>query len=262
MAVLVSKKNGKRYQIVGGIGLSQADREQADRLDGLLESKVKELIQDLSQKGLMPAEKGGGSLKAYWELGRVLRLVSEHSDFPHKAELPLLWQNAKIYIPETLLYTDRGPYREHLWYCFRLGGYPEALVTKMNWGEWVTVFDSSGINQEPRFDVWFQRKLCRQQSRLDRDWIRMFAACINEMLGNIDTADLGDQELSNCYECAWDITAMWQAARRGNPDYAIGRKEIQKAIFSNLGMLDQIMEAKVTPKEFAEYIYDTLPKSN
>jgi hypothetical protein len=262
MAVLVRKKDAKYYQMVGGIGLSQADREQADRLDGLLEGKLKELIQDLSQRGLMPAEKGGGSLKTYWELGRVLRSVSESRDFPHKAELPLLWLNAKIYLPETLLYANRGPYREHLWYCYRLGGYPEALVTKMNWGEWVTVFDSTGINQEPRFDVWFQKKLGRLQSRLDRDWIRMFASCINEMLGNIDTVDLKDQELFNCYECAWNITDLWQAARKENPDYAVRRKEIQNAIISNLGMLDQLMEGKVKPKELAEYIMDTLPKSH
>jgi hypothetical protein len=260
MAVVVRKKDGKYYQMVGGIGLSQADREQADRLDSLLESKLKELIEDLSRRGLMPAEKGGGSLKPYWELGRVLRSVAESRDFPHKAELPLLWLNAKIYLPETLLYANRGPNREHLWYCYRLGGYTEALVTKMNWGEWVTLFDSSGINQEPRFDIWFQGNLGRLQSRLDREWIRMFAACINEMLGNIDTADLGDQELSNCYECAWDITVMWQAARKGNLDYAIGRKEIQKAILNNLGMLDQIMEAKVKPIEFAEYIIEALQK--
>jgi hypothetical protein len=262
MAVLVRKDGGRFYQMVGGIGLSQADREQADKLDSLLEIKIKELIQDLSQKRLMPAEKGKGSLKTYWGLGRVLRSVTESKDFPHEAELPLLWLNAKLYLPETLLYAYRGPYREHLWYCYRLGGYPEALVTKMNWGEWVTLFDSSGINQEPRFDRWFLKKLGRLQSRLDREWIRMFASCINEMLGNIDTADLKDQELFSCYELAWDISDLWQAAGKAKPDYAVGRTEIQQAIRSNLGMLDQLMEGKVKPKELAEYIMETVPKSN
>lgn len=262
MAVVVLKKDRKYYQMVGGIGLSQADKEQADRLDSLLETRLKELIQDLSQRGLMPAEKGEGSLKTYRELGRVLRSVSESSDFPHKAELPLLWQNAKIYLPATLLYTNRGPYREHLWYCYRLGGYSEALAVKMNWGEWVTVFDSSGINQEPRFDVWFQKKLCQFKPRLDRDRIRMFTSCINEMLGNIDTADLEDQELFYCYECAWDLTDLWQAAKKGKPYYSLGRKEIQKAIASNLGILDQLMEGRIKPRELAEYIMDTLTKSH
>jgi hypothetical protein len=260
MAILVSKKNGRRYQIVGGIGLSQADREQADRLDAQLEKKIADLIDALSKRGLMPSEKGGGSLQAYWELGRILRIVADSRDFPHKAELPLLWQNAKIYLPESLLYANRGPYREHLWYCYRLGGYPETLVGKMNWGEWVTVFDSSGINQEPRFDGWFQRKLDRIESKLERDWIRMFTSCINEMLGNIDSGDLKDQELFNCYECAWEITGKWWAEKRGISGYTISRKEIHKAISDNLGMLDQVMEAKVTPKEFAEYIIETLPK--
>lgn len=260
MAVLVSKKNGRRYQIVGGIGLSQADREQADRLDALLEKKITELIEDLSKRGLMPPEKGRGSLQAYWELGRILRAVVDSGDFPHKAELPLLWQNAKIYLPESLLYANRGPYREHLWYCYRLGGYPETLVSKMNWGEWVTVFDSSGINQEPRFDTWFQLKLGRLKSKLDRDWIRMFTSCINEMLGNIDSSDLKDQELFNCYECAWEIAAKWGAAKREMSNYTVDRKGIQKVIADNLGMLDQIMEGKITPREYAEYIIEALQK--
>ena len=260
MAILVSKKNGRRYQIVGGIGLSQADREQADRLDAQLEKKIAELIDDLSKRGLMPSEKGGGSLQAYWELGRILRIVADGRDFPHQAELPLLWQNAKIYLPESLLYANRGPYREHLWYCYRLGGYPETLVGKMNWGEWVTVFDSSGINQEPRFDAWFQRKLGRIEFKLERDWIRMFTSCINEMLGNIDSGDLKDQELFNCYECAWEIAARWWAAKKGAASYTPDRKGIQKVIADNLGMLDQIMEGKVTPREYAEYIVEALNK--
>lgn len=260
MAILVSKKNGKRYQIVGGIGLSQADREQADRLDAQLEKKIAELIEDLSKRRLMPAEKGRGSIQPYWELGRVLREVAKGKDFPHIAELPLLWQNAKIYLPESLLYANRGPYREHLWYCYRLGGYPETLVSKMNWGEWVTLFDSSGINQEPRFDAWFQQRLSRLESKLERDWIRLFTSCVNEMLGNIDTGDLKDQELFNCYECCWEIVVRWWAEKRPSSDHATDRKMILQAITDNLAMLDQIMEGKVSPREFAEYIIETSHK--
>ena len=37
MAILVSKHPEKRYQTVGSIGISDSDREQADRLDTKLE---------------------------------------------------------------------------------------------------------------------------------------------------------------------------------------------------------------------------------
>ena len=260
MAVVVVKSPQKRYQMVGGIGLSQRDREQADRLDILLETRISELVQDLKQKGLMPSERGRGSLRAYWELGRILRAIYDGPDFPYKAELPLLWINAKLYVPEELLYQERGPYREHLWYCFRLGGYPESTAKRMNWSEWVTIFDSSGINQEPRFDAWFQQKLYRQRSRLDRDWVRMFAQCVNEMLGNIDILELADTELQNCFESAWQIATIWHVKKKANPSCSVGRKEIQSAISDSLGMLDQIMEGQVAPKEYAEYIIETAPK--
>ena len=254
MAVLVTKTPQKRYQIVGGSGLSEADREQADRLDARLKARIEQLLQFLTQRGLMPAEKGKGTLKAYWELGKALRDVVGSPDFPHKAELPLLWRNAKMYIPEVLLYQDRGPYREHLWYCYRLGGYSAPLLMKMKWGEWVTVFDSNGINQEPRFDAWFQDKLASLESQPDREWIRMFAPCVNEMLGNIDTCDLSDAELHNCYEAAWQTTAAWYAKKAEDPGYAAGRVEVQKAISDHLGLLDQVMEGRLPPEQFAETV--------
>jgi len=260
MAVLVAKTPQKRYQVIGGIGLSQADCEQADKLDQYIEIRIRELIQKFTNDGLMPSEKGKGSLRAYWELGRALRDISDGGNFPHKAELPLLWRNVKLYIPEALLYQDRGPYREHLWYCYRLGGYSESLVSKMKWGEWVTVFDSNGINQEPRFDVWFQQKLSRLASLLDREWIRLFAPCVNEMLGNIDSCDLTDAELHNCYESAWQIAEAWHSRKERNPNYSVGRKEIQISISDNLGMLDQIMEGKITPEQYAEAIVKAAAK--
>lgn len=254
MAVLVAKMPQKRYQVLGGAGLSESDVRQADKLDKRLEARIQRLVNRLRQQGLMPSEKGKGSLLAYWELGRALVEVIQSGDFPHIAELPLLWRNAKLYIPDVLLYEDRGPYREHLWYCYRLGGYPEALSKKMKWGEWVTLFDSYGINQESRFDIWFKDKLSALPSPLDREWIRMFAPCVNKMLGNIDTFDLLDGELRNCYEAAWQVTETWSATKAAEPTYTAGRKEIQKAINDNFGLLDKVMEGTLSPKAFAGVI--------
>ena len=254
MAVLVGKTPQKRYQMIGGMGLSEADVAQADKLDQQMEARIRKLVGRLTQQGFMPAEKGKGSLRAYWELGRALREVAQSENFPHLAELPLLWRNAKLYIPDTLLYQDRGPYREHLRYCYRLGGYREAVVKKMKWGEWVTLFDSNGINQEPKFDGWFQEKLDSLSSPPDREWIRMFAPCVNEMLGNIDTCDLSDAELRNCYEAAWQTTAAWRAKKDENARYEAGRKEVQKGIDDCLGLLDQVMEGQLSPEEFAETV--------
>jgi len=254
MAVLVAKIPQKRYQMMGSTGLSEADVAQADKLDKRIETRIRKLVEELIAQGFMPSEKCKGSLKAYWELGRALREVAQSEDFPHHAELPLLWRNAKLYIPDALLYEDRGPYREHLWYCYRLGGYPEPLANKMKWGEWVTVFDSKGINQEARFDIWFKEKLSGLPSRVNREWIRIFAPCVNEMLGNIDTCDLSDAELRNCYEAAWQITVAWCLKKAENSGYMAGRKEIQLAISDHLALLDRVMEGELSPDKFAETV--------
>ena len=254
MAVLIRKEPERRYQKVGAIGTSQSEREQADRLDKQLEKRVKQLIKILNSKGLMPKQQGKGSLLTYWELGRALREIADSNDFPYKAELPLLWRSAKLYLPKELLYKQRGPYREHLWYCYRLGGYPRKLAQKMKWGEWVTIFDSSGINQESRFDHWFQKKLSTQKGRIERIQIRMFAPCVNKLLGDIDIHDLAETELFNCYEAAWQIALTWHNKQTVAPNYTDKRKEIQKSIECKFALLDKVMDGVILPGDFASEI--------
>ena len=254
MAVLVEKTPQKRYQTIGGVGLSPADQEQADQLDEALRVHILKLIRELTQAELMPQQKGQGSLKVYWKLGKALRDIVGGDKFPHKSELPLLWKNAKMYLPEELLYRDRGPHREHLWYCYRLGGYTNAQVGKMNWGEWVTIFDSQGINQEPRFDRWFAGKLAAQRSQIQRSQVRLFAPCINSMLGGIAVSELTDSELFNCYEAAWQIAVSLSELNPNTLSQRIKRKTLQKHLADNLGKLDMVMDGRSTPTSFAEEV--------
>jgi len=255
MAVLVSKEHERRYQAIGSLGISQSEREQADRLDAKLEKRLEKLTNSLTIKNLIPQKKGKGTLLAYLEVGNALRDVTQNeSDFPYKAELPLLWQNAKMYIPQELLYKDRGPYREHLWYCYRLGGYPRKLSQKMKWGEWVTIFDSPGINQEPRFDQWFEEKLSLQAKTVPREQIRMFAPCVNKLLCNIDIHALTKAELFNCYEAAWQIASSWHAKKTSDPIYNTKRENVQKSIEGKFALLDKVMDGVISPDDFASEI--------
>lgn len=254
MAILVNKKPN-RYQTVGTIGISESDREQAERLDAKLEKRLKKLLASLVEKGILPRKKGKGTLLAYWELGRALRdVTNDKRDFPFNDELPLLWRNAKIYLPDELLYKERGPHREHLWYCYRLGGYPEKLIKKMKWGEWVIIFDSPGINQEPRFDIWFQKKLTIEGKSQKREKIRMFAPCVNVILSNIDVHELNNSELFNCYEVAWFIASSWHKKYRSDPNYSDKRRDIQNKIKDNFILIDDVMEGIKTPEEFSRLI--------
>ena len=254
MAVLVRKEPERRYQKLGMEGTTQSDREQADRLDQQLEKRIRELVDVLNKNGLLPRKQGKGKLLTYWEVGVALRDVAESDDFPHKAELPLLWRNAKMYIPTELLYKERGPYREHLWYCYRLAGYRKELVLKMKWGEWVTVFDSAGINQEPRFDAWFKEKLEKQDARIERDQIRMFTPCVNELLGDVDVNGLSDIELYNCYEAAWEIASIWHGKKMNDPNYTVKREDIQRRIEERFALLDKVMDDTISAHDFGAEI--------
>lgn len=255
MAILVSKGPPRKYRSVGQIEFSQADKLQADRLDARLARRIVSLVNSLKKMGLMPRKKGTGTLMAYWLVGKALREVTNNKkDFPYEAEFPLFWQNAKIYLPEELLYKERGSHREHLWYCYRLGGYPKKFVKKMRWGEWVTIFDSPGIKQEPRFDQWFHDKLISQKKPLERDQIRMFTPCVNKLLGNIDVNDLEELELFNCYEAAWHIALSWYNKNATDPNYDYKRKEIQQSIIDKFVLLDEVMDGVLSPKDFAAEI--------
>ena len=256
MAVLVAKYPQRRYQSMGTIGMSVQEQQKADRLDARVEQSFKDLVRLLTNKGLMPEKKGRGTLEAYWELGSCLRGVVDSEDFVDVAELPLLWRNAKMYVSEELLYKDRGPYREHLWYCYRLGGYPKELATKMKWGEWVTIFDSSGINQEGRFDDWFKTTLAKQEGMVSRECIRMFAPFVNAMLGNIDISDLSDTELFNCYAAAWHLAFMCSDKGSLLSEMRPGRKSIQKSIEAKLGLLDGVMDGCMSSYDYATAILD------
>jgi len=257
VTVLISKEPKRLYQSLGSLGSTEQDRSRADKLDEALEQRIKRLLNDLKRKELTPEKVGKGSTETYWEMGRALRDVADKEKLLDKAELPLFWQNAKIYIPGELLYRDRGPYREHLWYCYRLGGYPKELADKMSWGEWATIFDSTGINQEIRFDGWFKSKLSEQQEHIGRSWIRTFAPCVNAMLGNIYTPDLSETELFSCYEAAWRIVAEAHILREKKGNKAanlVERRELQLSIKSNMGLLGSVMDGTLLPGEYARKI--------
>jgi hypothetical protein len=212
---------------------------------------MEKLVKELADGELMPEAKGKGSLLTYWTLGRALRDVTAHTELFREAELPLLWRAAnEMYVPDKLKYAERGPYREHLWYCYRLASYLKKLAEKMYWGEWVTIFDSSSINQEPRFDIWFQEKLRSVKERVSREQIRIFVPCVNKMLSDIYIADLTQDELFNCYEASWQIMEQWLVKSKAK-NYRVGRNELQDAIEAALGKLDSVMSGEMCPTNYA-----------
>ena len=160
MTVIVKyDQEGKpQYRSGKGIGSTEAERARARQLDALLKKDLTSLKQRLIKAGLLK-KNTQGNVELYWELGNLLRKVFFDSQLIDASEKHLYWLNARLHVPEELLTKDRGPNRLHLEYCFRLAVFPKDKAVRMKWGEWVYLFDRSGINREQRFDKWFEEKM-------------------------------------------------------------------------------------------------------
>lgn len=249
MTVIISRDPRKIYQSIAGLGLSEEELRKADELDLLVRNTIEVLVNDLKNNGLMPESQGGGSLGCYWRLGKALRNITEHDEIFSLIELPLLWLNVKMYIPQVLLYKDRGPYREHLWYCYRLASYSIDTANRMNWGEWVTIFDSAGINQEQRFDTWFETKLSGRKEKIKRLEIRNFVPLVNAMLKDIEISELSSTELSACYEACWCIMQ-----NLGNDKNGIKRSKTGTAVIKKVALFENLINGTIDAKEYADEI--------
>jgi hypothetical protein len=212
-----TKKGKPQYQSAKGIGSTDADMTRARQLDDLLQSKLTSLKQRLTKAKLLK-KNAKGNVDLYWELGKVLRDIFYDSGLIDPSEKHLYWLNARLHVPEELLAKDRGPNRLHLEYCFRLAGFPKDKATRMNWGEWVYLFDSPQINREQRFDKWLEVKMQDELDKFNRDDIRILAQSINGLLGDMETKDLSDEQLRRCYDAAWFIKENFRKKARELPN--------------------------------------------
>lgn len=261
MTVVVGYENGRKiYRSYGILGSSNEDRARADKLDEYLKNRVIELTKNFEKEGIILDEVKSGTVCLYWRLGKVLREILYKSGLVDPVEKSLLWLNAKIHIPAVLIKEDRGPERNHLEYCCRLGGFSKEKAEKINWGEWVYLFDSPGINKEKRFDIWFEKKIDQKDSDLSRISIRVFVQCLNNMIGNIETDDLIDEELFHCYDAAWLLKKGILAYLQETKELELKQinSRLKEGIKQNYTKIGEVMEDILLPQDFAIIVLDAV----
>ena len=119
----------------------------------------------------------------------------------------------------------------------------------MNWSEWVTIFDSAGINQEQRFDSWFEIKLNGRKEMIKRSEIRNFVPLVNAMLKNIEISELTNTELSACYEACWCLMKNLDTEKiEGN------RSQITKAVIERIALFESLIKGTIDASEYANTI--------
>jgi len=240
-----------QYRSAKGIGSTDAERTRARQLDALLKKDLTNLKQRLIKAGLLKKDTKG-NVDLYWELGYVLRKVFE-SQLIDASEKHLYWLNARLHVPEELLTKDRGPNRLHLEYCLRLAAFPKDKAMIMKWGEWVYLFDRSGINREQRFDKWLEEKMEGEPDKFSRDDIRILAQTINGLLGNKETTDLSDEQLGRCYEAAWVIKENFKKKVKELPNDEL-KEALREGIKKNYTKLGDVIAGIQEPAAFASLV--------
>src|SRR5258706_5660446 len=188
MTVIVRYENKKpEYRSLSGPGSSEEERSKARELDALLKRRIEKASAEIKKN---KAHVSNGDVEIYWHLGFLLRDIYSNSGLVSAAEKFLFYQNAKLHLPDFFLAKDRGIRRNHLEYCFRLGGFSKAKALKLKWGEWVYLFDSPGINSETRFDNWLDVKIGDHPKSFTRENVRLFVQCSNMVFYKIETKDL------------------------------------------------------------------------
>jgi len=255
MTVIVKyDQEGKpQYRSARGVGSTEAERARARQLDALLKKELTSLKQRLIQARLLK-KNAKGNVELYWELGNVLWKVFFDSQLIDASEKHLYWLNARLHVPEELLTKDRGPNRLHLEYCFRLAGFPRGKAMRMKWGEWVYLFDRSGINREQRFDKWLEEKMQDEPDKFSRDDIRILAQTINGLLGNKETKDLLDEQLRRCYEAAWFIKENFRKKAKELPNDEL-KEALKVGIEKNYTKLGEVINGTQEAVAFALCVF-------
>lgn len=264
MAVVVkyNERGDAEIKSLNGVGISAEERNQAYALDAVTKQELTFLVKRLKKEDALPKQREKGKVEAYWEFGSVLRNILLHSELIKQSEKSFFYESVKYYTElldaKSLLAEDRSGARNHLDYCFRLSGYPKETALALQWSEWNTLFDSSSINREIRFDEWFRKIIKDNKEFLDRDTLRAFAKILNALIKDIETRDWKTEQLLNCYGGAWKILLKLRSNKLyKQPDT---RKKIINAVRNcakqNKIFFAQLIDGNYSDEEYSEKICD------
>lgn len=201
MAVIVREKryiDGKEYLVKvyrtqPGRLVTSDEKERAEKLDHLLSNRVKQIEQELRALGLLGLKnKRGKVLRLWYEVGRRLSFVMDTSIVnaeDRENAWRALYDHTTVLTPGTsAVRAERGPSRNHFFYCYRLSTFPwEFVESSGDWTSWSELFDRKETNNDPRIVEWLAEKAQEFNIKSRRNWLRPLTKEIHRKYNKIDT---------------------------------------------------------------------------
>ena len=179
-------------------------REKADGYDLLIQSKVKEIEDEIQSLGLFELRGRPKVLKLWYEYGTRLSFIEDMDLSPLARKH--IWQ--AIYDHSTKLYDhseemstrlQRAPTTSNLCYSYLIGNLDWTFVEAAgNWTAWVEFLDSEVMRNDSRIINWI--RTLQVKGPLSGGFLRLLNKTIRRRLDRIETTSLKDKELTEILE--------------------------------------------------------------
>lgn len=199
MAIITTWKEGvPRIEIGEFRPITEREKEFAHAVD-----------KDLSHgiKAAMALEKDEVRAKNktawYWEVGNVLRMVSEKHEVFKFSQLHLFFKAARYHIDQESQgfaadnLKKRRIIPEQLWH---LAGYPKEFAIEVGWSQWSYLFDNRQLMKCQAFEHFFQTEVRNSGIKFNEGFIRFYVECLNTLFNQIETEDWNEEEKLRWYE--------------------------------------------------------------
>jgi hypothetical protein len=195
--VIIKVYKSKRF-------VTQREKEQAERLDQLIETKMRETVKEMEDRGLMKLKGRRGVIELWYNVGKHLHFVSDGT-IVSDDDRDFIWQ--ALYDHAGELHPGKSridrPESNYFRYCFLVSQFDWGFVKLSDWTSWVEFFDSKRIREDRRIIDWLMSRSKEKPSKSwveftkgsRQDWIRKLTKPIRHRFRNRATVELTKEEL-------------------------------------------------------------------
>jgi len=220
MPIIVREEQVIRGKTFQGVKVYKSDnlqpltkdlRAQAEKLDKIIDKKMREIESEMKTTGLLELKGKGGVIRLWYEIGKRLQFF-DSVNLVKPEDRRYLWRalydHAGELKPGPLSErVKRSPETSHFAYCYRLArNFTWDFVQSAgDWTAWSEFLDSPVIRDDPRIIEWLATKQkLAVITGSKQDWLRKLNREIRRRFKGYDTTTLKETELKPELESIFD----------------------------------------------------------